>query len=180
MSCNMFFIVLSPRQLELINIIMYFIIILSLGLISVIVLLRRKNKPQNISNNEVNNTSQEVKISEERQLFISSLANAKFLASKGEYRKAITDGYIALRKDLSIVFMISPLMYMTEYEIIKSILEKSQTSYLNINEIRNVLLKIYKLYEKARFSNNTITVDDYNMFIENIELLKRLFTRQVS
>jgi len=180
MSCNMFFIVLSPRQLELINIIMYFIIILSLGLISVIVLLRRKNKPQNISNNEVNNTSQEVKISEERQLFISSLANAKFLASKGEYRKAITDGYIALRKDLSIVFMISPLMYMTEYEIIKSILEKSQISYLNINEIRNVLLKIYKLYEKARFSNNTITVDDYNMFIENIELLKRLFTRQVS
>jgi hypothetical protein len=176
----MFFIVLSPRQLELINIIMYFIIILSLGLISVIVLLRRKNKPQNISNNEVNNTSQEVKISEERQLFISSLANAKFLASKGEYRKAITDGYIALRKDLSIVFMISPLMYMTEYEIIKSILEKSQISYLNINEIRNVLLKIYKLYEKARFSNNTITVDDYNMFIENIELLKRLFTRQVS
>jgi hypothetical protein len=142
--------------------------------------LRRKNKPQNISNNEVNNTSQEVKISEERQLFISSLANAKFLASKGEYRKAITDGYIALRKDLSIVFMISPLMYMTEYEIIKSILEKSQISYLNINEIRNVLLKIYKLYEKARFSNNTITVDDYNMFIENIELLKRLFTRQVS
>lgn len=180
MLCNMFFIVLSPRQLELINIIMYFIIILSLGLISVIVLLRRKNKPQNISNNEVNNTSQEVKISEERQLFISSLANAKFLASKGEYRKAITDGYIALRKDLSIVFMISPLMYMTEYEIIKSILEKSQISYLNINEIRNVLLKIYKLYEKARFSNNTITVDDYNMFIENIELLKRLFTRQVS
>lgn len=106
---------------------------------------------------------------------MSSLANARFLASKGEYRKAITDGYIALRKDLSIVFMITPMTYMTEYEIIKSILEKGQSSYLNTsNEVRNVLLKIYKLYEKARFSNSTITVDDYNTFIENIELLKRL------
>lgn len=171
----MFFIVLSPRQLELINMMVRFIVILSLGLISIIVFLRKKNRSRIISTNEINNTSQEVKFSEERQLFMSSLANARFLASKGEYRKAITDGYIALRKDLSIVFMITPMTYMTEYEIIKSILEKSQSLYLNISsEVRNVLFKIYKLYEKARFSNSTITVDDYNTFIENIELLRRL------
>jgi len=178
MLYDVFFIVLSPRQLEIINIMMYFIVILSLGLISIIIFLRRKNKSQSIRTNEINDTAQEVKVSEERQLFMSSLANARFLASKGEYRKAITDGYIALRKDLSIVFMITPMTYMTEYEIIKNILEKIQTSYLNAsNEIKNTLLKIYKLYEKARFSNNKITVNDYNTFIENIELLKRLIKR---
>lgn len=53
----MFFIVLSPRQLELISMMVRFIVILSLGLISIIIFLRKKNKSQIISTNEINDTS---------------------------------------------------------------------------------------------------------------------------
>ncbi len=175
------FIILSPNQMALINVFVYLILILSLGLISIIIFLHRKNKHQDIRGGIEVDSLQENKAIEEKPLFVTPIANVKFLMARGEYRKAIVDGYLALRKDLSITFMVTPMTYMTEYEIIKNILEKVRTSSFRSisSEIETVLLKIYKLYEKTRFSNEEVTINDCNSFVENIELLKKMIIRQV-
>ncbi|MEM3832173.1 MAG: hypothetical protein QW128_01050 [Thermoprotei archaeon] len=173
------YIVLSPAQIILIDIISSIIIVLLVILISLTVFLRRNKKiKEQITKNDITNNVQQ-NVGEPRSILLSSLATARFLASKGDYRKAIIEGYLALRKELSITFMITPMIYMTEYEIMKSILEKIKTSYFrNIDEnFAKILISLYKLYEKSRFSNDEITIDDYNKFIDSVELIRKLIVK---
>ena len=172
-------IVLSPMQITLINIISSIIIALLILVISLALFLRRNKKVKNqVIKNEATNAMQQ-NVSEHQSILLSSLANARFLASKGDYRKAIIDGYLALRKELSIIFMVTPMAYMTEYEIMKSILEKIKISYFrNVDEnFIKILMNLYKLYEKSRFSSDNITIDDYNVFINSIELIRKSIKR---
>lgn len=176
------YITLSPTQVMLINIIIFIIIALLILIVLITLFLRRniikRSRSQNIKN-ENEHIDVQQNISEPQQFLMSPIASARFLASKGEYRKAIIEGYFALRKELSVMFMVTYTTYMTEYEIIKNILEKAKTSsFRNVNEnLENVLIDLYKLYERARFSKSDITIDDYNIFMHKLESVRKLLGR---